>query len=33
MAYNPNAPEDDQTLAAFPPEMREQLRAIINDQL
>ena len=33
MAYNPNAPEDDQTLAAFPPEMREQLRAIINDQI
>lgn len=33
MAYNPNAPADDQTLAAFPPEMREQLRAIINDQV
>lgn len=33
MAYNPTAPADDQTLAAFPPEMREQLRAIINDQV
>lgn len=33
MAYNPNAPANDQTLAAFPPEMREQLRAIINDAI
>lgn len=33
MAYNPNSPANDQTLAAFPPEMREQLRAIINDAI
>lgn len=33
MAYNPNAPADDQFLADFPPEMREQLRAIIEDEI
>ncbi len=33
MAYNPNAPADTQFLADFPPEMREQLRAIIEDEI
>lgn len=33
MAYNPNAPANDEFLADFPPEMREQLRAIINDKI
>lgn len=33
MAYNPLAPADNQFLADFPPEMREQLRAIIEDAI
>ncbi len=33
MPYNANAPADDQFLSDFPPEMREQLRAIINDEI
>jgi hypothetical protein len=33
MAYNPNKPANDGYLAEFPPEMREQLRAITNDQI
>ena len=33
MAYNPNAPANNQFLADFPPEMREQLRAIIEDEI
>ena len=33
MAYNPNAPSNTQFLADFPPEMREQLRAIIEDEI
>ncbi|SFM24544.1 hypothetical protein [Pelosinus propionicus] len=33
MAYDSTAPANDSYLADFPPEMREQLRAIINDQI
>lgn len=33
MAYDSNKPGNDSYLADFPPEMREQLRAIINDQI
>lgn len=33
MAYNPLKPANDDFLASFPPEMREQLRAMINDQI
>lgn len=33
MAYDSNKPTNDGYLADFPPEMREQLRAIINDQI
>ena len=33
MAYNPNAPADDQFLADFPAEQREQQRAILEDQI
>ena len=33
MAYNPNAPADDQFLADFPAEQREQQRALKDDQI
>jgi ribosomal protein S8E len=33
MAYDATKPADDEFLAAFPPEMREQLRAIIQDAI
>ena len=33
MAYNPAKPADNDYLASFPPEMREQLRAIIEDMI
>lgn len=33
MAYDSNKPGNDSYLADFPPEMREQLRAIISDQI
>jgi len=33
MAFDANKPEDQGYLADFPPEMREQLRAIIHDEL
>ena len=33
MAFNANAPADDQFLSDFPPEMREQLRAIVEDAI
>ena len=33
MAYDATKPENTGFLADFPPEMREQLRAIINDQI
>lgn len=33
MAYNPNAPADDEFLADFPAEQREQHRALIEDRI
>ena len=33
MAFNANAPADNQFLSDFPPEMREQLRAIVEDAI
>ena len=33
MPYNPNAPADDEFLADFPAEQREQQRAILEDQI
>ena len=33
MAFNANAPADDQFLSDFPPEMREQLRSIVEDAI